>query len=92
MNKMNGEEELHERFACLGQTLNNVIDNVESNRYQFVGGKRVFDDWKLRVERAQNYGERSALLIEADSLMREIRAPIITKEQPKPQKWKFWKR
>lgn len=78
------------RFANQGQTLTNIIENVESGKCHFSGGKHQFAEWKKRAMKSASNGERQALLIEADRLMRETKTLTVDKHEPKPRKWKFW--
>lgn len=70
------------------QTILNVIGNVESHLYQFRGGMSVFEEWKNRALSSQKFGERIALLIEADQQMIEKKEK--SKGEPKRKRWKFW--
>ncbi len=78
------------RFANQGQLLTNICENVESGKYDFAGGKHQFAEWKKLAMKSASNGERQALLIEADRLMRETKTRATEKHEPKPRKWKFW--
>jgi hypothetical protein len=78
------------RFANQGQLLTNICENVESGKYDFAGGKHQFAEWKKRAMKSASNGERQALLIEADRLMRKTKTRTTEKHEPNPRKWKFW--